>query len=130
MTMDFLVAVFETLAATDGDLIDQDAASFLPYLINQSGAKLESVRNSTHEICRLVCQCFPASKLFCYLLEGLKSKNSKQRTECLLEIGHLIEKHGMSVCATSTECSALVRLRSTLIAAPSGSSELWPVPAP
>lgn len=31
-------------------------------------------------------------------MEGLKSKNSRQRTECLDELGSLIENYGTSVC--------------------------------
>jgi cytoskeleton-associated protein 5 len=31
-------------------------------------------------------------------MEGLKSKNSRQRTECLEELGSLIENYGISVC--------------------------------
>lgn len=97
-TMQFLQELFNTLAMEEGEFADQDAGAFLPYLMNQSGHKLESVRQDTHQICRTICKTFPASKMFMYLLEGLKSKNSKQRTECLLEIGHLIQTVGMTVC--------------------------------
>lgn len=31
-------------------------------------------------------------------MEGLKSKNARQRTECLDELGYLIETYGMSAC--------------------------------
>lgn len=31
-------------------------------------------------------------------MDGLKSKNARQRTECLDELGFLIETYGMSVC--------------------------------
>lgn len=33
-----------------------------------------------------------------FLLEGLKSKNARQRAECLDELGYLIEEYGLSVC--------------------------------
>ena len=97
-TMQFIQELFSTLATEDGELTDQDAGVFLPYLINQSGAKLESIRQTTHAICRTICKSYPSSKLFVYLLEGLKSKNAKQRTECLAEINYMIVEHGMSVC--------------------------------
>ena len=31
-------------------------------------------------------------------MEGTKSKNSKQRAECLEELGCLVESYGMNVC--------------------------------
>lgn len=31
-------------------------------------------------------------------MEGLKSKNARQRTECLDELGYLIETYGLNVC--------------------------------
>ena len=97
-TMQFLQELFNTLAVEGGEFADQDAHAFLPYLMTQSGHKLESVRQDTHQICRTICKTYSTSKMFMYLLEGLKSKNSKQRTECLLESGYLIQTVGMSVC--------------------------------
>lgn len=31
-------------------------------------------------------------------MDGLKSKNARQRTECLDELGYLIENYGLTVC--------------------------------
>lgn len=36
-------------------------------------------------------------------MEGLKSKNARQRTECLDELGYLIENYGLSVCCPSQQ---------------------------
>lgn len=44
---------------------------------------------------------YPVSKLFSYVMEGLKSKNARQRTECLDQLGCLIENYGVSVCQPS-----------------------------
>ena len=44
---------------------------------------------------------YPASKLFPYIADGLKSKNSKTRTECLEELGFLISVYGINVCQPS-----------------------------
>ncbi len=64
----------------------------------QSGHKIEQVRELTQALFKIILQTYPASKLFCYILDGLKSKNARQRATCLQEIGHLIERNGMSVC--------------------------------
>ena len=47
---------------------------------------------------KCITKVYPASKLFLYISEGLKSKNSKTRTECLEELGFLISIYGMNVC--------------------------------
>lgn len=36
-------------------------------------------------------------------MEGLKSKNARQRTECLDELGFLIETYGINVCQPSPQ---------------------------
>ena len=38
------------------------------------------MRREVRVIFKLICKVYPASKLFSYLVEGLKSKNAKQRT--------------------------------------------------
>ena len=48
----------------------------------------------------MVCKLYPASKLFNYVLTGITTKNAKQRTECLEEIGSLIASNGTGVCGS------------------------------
>lgn len=36
-------------------------------------------------------------------MDGLKTKNARQRTECLDELGFLIEQHGIAVCQPSPQ---------------------------
>lgn len=36
-------------------------------------------------------------------MDGLKTKNARQRTECLDELGFLIEAHGIQVCQPSPQ---------------------------
>lgn len=36
-------------------------------------------------------------------MDGLKSKNARQRTECLDELGYLIERYGVNVCQPSPQ---------------------------
>ncbi len=48
-----------------------------------------------------IIKVYPASKLFNYIADGLKSKNSKTRTECLGEIAYLISVYGENVCQPS-----------------------------
>ena len=127
-----LQCLINVAAEKSYQLTEYEASSFIPYLsakvhsglsrpqsvfyvVLQLGDKIESVRQSSHDIFRAICKIYPASKVFVYLLEvlhmlrhhigpshilnqGLKSKNAKQRQECLVELTYLIERYGMDVC--------------------------------
>jgi len=67
----------------------------------QTGDNKEAIRARVREILKQICSVYPASKLFNYLMEGLKSKNSRTRSECLEEMAHLIQRHGISVCQSA-----------------------------
>eukprot|EP00051_Salpingoeca_urceolata_P019401 m.283246 g.283246 ORF g.283246 m.283246 type:complete len:2080 (+) comp19412_c0_seq6:220-6459(+) len=97
-SMQFLQELLSTLSAADYEMTEPEAASFVPYLILRFGDKIESVRKDCHGLIKTLSQVYPASKLFSYVLDGLKSKNAKQRAECLNEIDTLIGRHGMQVC--------------------------------
>ncbi len=63
-----------------------EAVSFIPYLINKVGDPKDQVRNSIRAILRSLRNIYAASKLSNFLMEGSKSKNAKQRAECLEDI--------------------------------------------
>lgn len=86
------------------------------------GESKDVVRKDVRSILTMLCKVYPASKVFPFLMDGTKSKNSKQRaggsgglpaappttlvpltwsflsSECLEELGCLIEGYGMNVC--------------------------------
>lgn len=53
-----------------------------------------------------ICPLYSAGKVFTYIMDGLKSKNARQRTECLDTMGAMIEMTGINVCQP-TPSSAL-----------------------
>lgn len=99
--LDYLQRLFAHLADQDLNLSDLDANSFIPYLVLKVGDSKDNVRRDVRNIFKLICKVYPASKMFVFLLDGLKSKNSKQRTECLEEMGYLIERYGVNICQPS-----------------------------
>lgn len=99
--LEFLQVTFAVLAARDYYLQEIEAFSFVPYLVNKVGDPKDNIRRDVHNIIQMICKVYPSSKLFSYLLEGLKSKNAKQRTECLEELGCLIMAYGINVCQPS-----------------------------
>lgn len=96
--LDFLQSLFNALAEQDYHLHEVESNSFVPYLVNKVGDPKDNVRKSVRGIFKIICKVIPASKMFGFVLEGLKSKNSKQRAECLEELGLLIDFYGINVC--------------------------------
>ncbi|MGH0185066.1 UNVERIFIED_CONTAM: hypothetical protein FKN15_017031 [Acipenser sinensis] len=68
------------------------------FLCLKVGESKDVVRKDVRALLNMMCKVYPASKVFTFLMDGTKSKNSKQRAECLEELGCLIESYGMNVC--------------------------------
>lgn len=97
-TLEFLKLLFTMLSRKNYQLNDYEASSFIPYLILKVGESKDVVRKDVRAILAMLCKVYAASKVFPFLMDGTKSKNSKQRSECLEELGCLIENFGMNVC--------------------------------
>uniref|UniRef100_A0A8C8GHX2 TOG domain-containing protein n=1 Tax=Oncorhynchus tshawytscha TaxID=74940 RepID=A0A8C8GHX2_ONCTS len=96
--LEYLKQLFPTLSRENYHLNEYEASSFIPYLILKVGESKDVVRKDVRAILTMLCKVYPASKVFPFLMDGTKSKNSKQRAECLEELGCLIENYGMNVC--------------------------------
>ncbi|XP_022071184.2 cytoskeleton-associated protein 5 isoform X3 [Acanthochromis polyacanthus] len=96
--LEYLKLLFAMLSRENYHLTEYEANSFVPYLILKVGESKDVVRKDVRAILGMLCKVYPASKVFPFLMEGTKSKNSKQRAECLEELGCLIEGYGMNVC--------------------------------
>uniref|UniRef100_A0A3Q3ETC6 Cytoskeleton associated protein 5 n=1 Tax=Labrus bergylta TaxID=56723 RepID=A0A3Q3ETC6_9LABR len=96
--LEYLKLLFAMLNREDYHLTEYEANSFIPYLILKVGESKDGVRKDVRAILGMLCKVYPASKVFPLLMDGTKSKNSKQRAECLEELGCLIEGYGMNVC--------------------------------
>ncbi|XP_073687639.1 cytoskeleton-associated protein 5 isoform X2 [Garra rufa] len=96
--LEFLKLLFTMLSRKNYQLNDYEASSFIPYMILKVGESKDVVRKDVRAILTMLCKVYAASKVFPFLMEGTKSKNSKQRSECLEELGCLIENFSMNVC--------------------------------
>ncbi|XP_023289884.1 protein mini spindles isoform X2 [Orussus abietinus] len=99
--LDYLQTVFNLLIEDQYHMLENEAASFIPYLIIKIGDPKDAVRNGVRALFKQIALVYPVSKLFSYVMEGLKSKNARQRTECLDQLGSLIENYGVPVCQPS-----------------------------
>nr|AAH89032.1 Ckap5 protein [Mus musculus] len=96
--LEYLKLLFTLLSEEEYHLTENEASSFIPYLILKVGEPKDVIRKDVRAILNRMCLVYPASKMFPFIMEGTKSKNSKQRAECLEELGCLIESYGMNVC--------------------------------
>ena len=96
--LDYLNFVFQMLVENNYVLTDNEGSSFIPHLLTKIGDPKDAVRNGVRNLLRQICLVFPFSKVFVYLMDALKSKNARQRTECLDELGYLIETYNLTVC--------------------------------
>ncbi|XP_017577552.1 cytoskeleton-associated protein 5-A-like isoform X1 [Pygocentrus nattereri] len=95
--LEYLKLLFVALSNQDYHLTEHEATSFIPYLILKVGEPKDVVRKDVRSIISLLRRVYPASRVFPFLMDGTKSKNSKQRAECLEELGCLVGLCGMSV---------------------------------
>ncbi|NWZ04218.1 CKAP5 protein, partial [Agelaius phoeniceus] len=96
--LEYLKLLFHLLSQEEYHLTENEASSFIPYLILKVGEPKDVIRKDVRAILNRMCLIYPASKMFPFIMEGTKSKNSKQRAECLEELGCLVESYGMNVC--------------------------------
>ncbi|XP_077424223.1 cytoskeleton-associated protein 5 isoform X2 [Vanacampus margaritifer] len=96
--LEYLKLLFAMLDRENYHLTEYEANSFVPFLLLKVGESKDVVRKDVRAILTMLCKVYPASKVFPYLMDGTKSKNSKQRAECLEELGCLIEGYGLNVC--------------------------------
>ncbi|KAH7968652.1 hypothetical protein HPB52_010508 [Rhipicephalus sanguineus] len=66
-------------------------------MLLEAGDPKDTVRKGVHDIFRRIYKVFPGIKVFNYLMQGLSSKNARQRAECLEELGFLFEVLGLPI---------------------------------
>ncbi|ORX82097.1 ARM repeat-containing protein [Anaeromyces robustus] len=96
--LDFLDTLFIVLDENGYYLSEYEASCFLPSLINKIGDSKDIIRQRIKNLIKQLCRIYPASRTFIYICDGLKSKNSRVRVECLNELGCLIQRNGLNVC--------------------------------
>uniref|UniRef100_A0A8C9L6N7 TOG domain-containing protein n=1 Tax=Pavo cristatus TaxID=9049 RepID=A0A8C9L6N7_PAVCR len=79
-------------------LTENEALSFLPYLVLKMGEPRKFVFKLVRAVLKGTCLVYPAKKVFGFLMESIKFKNTKQHAGCLGEIGYLLEEYGLEVC--------------------------------
>ncbi|XP_050341877.1 protein mini spindles isoform X2 [Bactrocera neohumeralis] len=101
--LEYLNQVFQTLVDMEYILAENEGSAFIPHLLLKLGDPKDAVRVGVRSLLRQILLVYPYTKVFAYVMDGLKSKNARQRTECLDELGYLIENYGLTVCQPSQQ---------------------------
>ncbi|RUS19776.1 armadillo-type protein [Endogone sp. FLAS-F59071] len=96
--LDLLEHLVAVLDEESYHLTEYEASAFLPFFINKVGDPKEGMRTRIRGIMKSLTRIYPASKMFNYILDAISaSKNARTRSECLEELGALIQRNGISV---------------------------------
>ncbi|CAG9538175.1 unnamed protein product [Cercopithifilaria johnstoni] len=106
--LDLTQGIFTLLLQYNEPFSEQEMYSFVPYLLLKLGEAKDSVRTPVRTIIQLVTELVSPPKIFPLIIEGLKTKNSRQRTECLQVLEQLLDTTGMA--ATTTPAQSLKQI--------------------
>ncbi|XP_062439029.1 cytoskeleton-associated protein 5-like [Rhea pennata] len=112
-SLEYLDLLLTLLSQEKYQLMESEASYLFPYLIMKMGESKEAVLKLVHTVLKRICLVYPASKVFGFLMEGVKSKNAKQQAGCLEQVGYLIEVYGLNICESSPD-KALKRIAAFL----------------
>ncbi|XP_003369660.1 putative HEAT repeat-containing domain protein [Trichinella spiralis] len=84
---------------------DLEVASFLPYLLMKLGDQKDAVRTGAQNLVGIIASLSSPCKIFPYLIESCKVKNSRQRAQCLTLMGSMISTEGLSVCGSPPQAA-------------------------
>lgn len=102
-SLEYLQALLQALMGINYRMLELEASSFIPFLIMKIGDPKDAVRKGVREIIKSISRIYPYGKMFSYIMQGLTSKNARQRAECLEELEIMIETYGLSVCQPSPQ---------------------------
>ncbi|KRF82972.1 protein mini spindles isoform X3 [Drosophila virilis] len=101
--LEYVAQVFQVLVEMEYMMAENEGSSFVPHLLLKIGDPKDAVRNGVRRVLRQINLLYPFTKVFSYVMDGLKSKNARQRTECLDELTFLIENYGLGICQPSQQ---------------------------
>lgn len=99
--LEYLNLAFENLVENNYKMAENEGSCFIPHLLTKIGDSKDAVRNGVRTLVRQICEIYPYTKVFTYLMDAIKSKNARQRSECLDELSYLIETYGIGCCQPS-----------------------------
>lgn len=96
--LEYLKLFFILLSEEEYYFIENEVFFFIFYFVVKVGELKDVICKDVCVILNWMCFVYLVSKMFFFIMEGIKFKNFKQRVECLEELGCLVEFYGMNVC--------------------------------
>uniref|UniRef100_K7G7X3 TOG domain-containing protein n=1 Tax=Pelodiscus sinensis TaxID=13735 RepID=K7G7X3_PELSI len=100
-SLEYLKLLFAVLRREKYQLTENEAASFLPYMVMKLGETKEVILREVQAVLKRACWVYPAKKMFSFVMEGVRSKSAKQQAGCLAQLGYLVQAYGVDVCQPS-----------------------------
>lgn len=118
--LEFLCSTFAYMEAQNENITDVEMTSFVPYLLLkviwkrklkvfakkllfytfQSGDAKDVIRNNVRKIIKQLGGLSVPGKIFPLILDGFKTKNSRQKTECIVITDLFLECMGVNITST------------------------------
>ena len=97
LVLEMLKSVFEKLASENYRLSEYEAVILLPCIVDKSGHNQDRIKRFHRDIICLATTVYPTSKVFAFVSQGLTSKNTRTRVECIDEMGSMIDRDGVKI---------------------------------
>ncbi|EGT60198.1 hypothetical protein CAEBREN_31790 [Caenorhabditis brenneri] len=94
--LEFCRVLVELTRDTETPMANEELTAFVPYLLLKTGEPKENMRTAVRDIVNVLTDIVGPLKMTPMLLDALKSKNARQRSECLLVIESYISTAGIS----------------------------------
>ncbi|WKX94803.1 hypothetical protein Q1695_011794 [Nippostrongylus brasiliensis] len=94
--LEFAKQVLVLVRAFDEPMSSEEMYAFVPHLLLKSGEQKESMRNAVREIIDEITDICGPLKMCPTLLEALKTKNARQRAECLQVLEQYVARAGLT----------------------------------
>ena len=101
--LNYLHSVVEQLRKDEYFMSPFEAIPLLPHLILKLGEARVEVRTLVEQILNEIRLLFPEKQIFEELLQGAKSKNSRQRAACLTICAGMIQNSGIEIIGDPTK---------------------------
>ncbi|GBG84830.1 hypothetical protein CBR_g39205 [Chara braunii] len=108
--LEFLPELVEALVNEGYHLREYEANIFLPCLVEKCGHNIDKVREKMRELMRQISSIYPPSRLFAFIVEGVRSKNNRTRVECVDQLGSMIDRHGIEIVGSTKALQAIAGL--------------------
>uniref|UniRef100_A0AC35UH82 Cytoskeleton-associated protein 5 n=1 Tax=Rhabditophanes sp. KR3021 TaxID=114890 RepID=A0AC35UH82_9BILA len=98
--------IIECYLEENKQLKDIELNSFMPYLLLKTGETKEPIRNAVKQLVFVVAELTSSAKVYPFLIDALKTKNSRMKAECLTIISEFLDSSYEDISAVPATFTA------------------------